>query len=153
MIYLSAIKQTRQGTHLLIARTARGKNGLPAKEELDVQSSGNVSQGTVPSTLGVHTGPSTTTSTADKHSQHTSADSSASWTSVRRVKHFRRPKVELPDQRKRCKDSQSAFELEQATAQWFLDRGLHLPLRCKQCRAAKKEHHQNPQPAQPAKGI
>ena len=54
---------------------------------------------------------------------------------------------------KRCKDCQSAFEIEEATAQWFLDRRLHLPLRCKQCRAAKKEHHENPQPAQPAKAI
>ena len=132
---------------------ATGKNGLPAEEELDVHSSGNFSKGTVPSTLGVHTGPSTTTSTADKYSEHSSADSSASWTSVRRVKHFRQPKVDLPDQTKRCKDCQSTFELEQAAAQWFLDRGLHLPLRCKQCRAAKKKHHQNVQSAQPAKVI
>ena len=83
---------------------ATGKNGLPAEEELDVDSSGNLSKGTVPSTLGVHTGPSTTTSTADKHSEQSPAESSASWTSVRRVKHFRQPKVELPDQTKRCKD-------------------------------------------------
>ena len=45
------------------------------------------------------------------------------------------------------------YLVEQATAQWLLDSGLNPPLRCRQCRGTRKDNHQEPQPAQPAKII
>ena len=43
----------------------------------------------------------------------------------------------LPD-RRACKDCGDDFTLSQAELQWYADRQLHVPLRCKACRDIRR---------------
>jgi hypothetical protein len=46
---------------------------------------------------------------------------------------------ESPDLELTCADCGIHFLLIAGERQWFSDRGLHLPRRCKSCRAARRE--------------
>ena len=79
-------------------------------------------------------------------------NSSRSWTSVRRKKRRSQPKIndETQDYAQICRDCSSKFVLSEDTKTWFIERQLHLPVRCSSCRHERKakaqqdERHPSP---------
>ena len=79
-------------------------------------------------------------------------NSSRSWTSVRRKKRRFQPKIndETQDYAQICRDCSSKFVLSEDTKTWFIERQLHLPVRCSSCRHERKakaqqdERHPSP---------
>ena len=67
---------------------------------------------------------------------------SGSWTTV---KHRKRPqRKEDPPDMARCKDCNELYDLTENCRAWFTARGLHVPLRCKQCRQFRKLKTEEP---------
>ena len=67
---------------------------------------------------------------------------SGSWTTV---KHRERPqRKEDPPDTARCKDCNDLYDLTENCRAWFTARGLHVPLRCKQCRQFRKLKTEEP---------
>ena len=67
---------------------------------------------------------------------------SGSWTTV---KHRERPqRKEDPPDMARCKDCNDLYDLTENCRAWFTARGLHVPLRCKQCRQFRKLKTEEP---------
>ena len=50
------------------------------------------------------------------------------------------------DQELTCIDCQAPFDFTAGEAQFFQDRGLSIPRRCKECRAKKKLRNKQPEP-------
>ena len=79
-------------------------------------------------------------------------NSSRSWTSVRRKKGPSQPKIndETQDHAQICRDCSSKFVLWEDTKTSFIERQLHLPVRCSSCRHERKakaqqdERHPSP---------
>ena len=83
---------------------------------------------------------------------HEDDNSSRSWTSVRRKKRRFQPKIndETQGYAQICRDCSSKFVLSEDTKTWFIERQLHLPVRCSSCRHERKakaqqdERHPSP---------
>ena len=106
--------------------------------------------GTSPVPLACAVTPSTkTTPTHLNRRVRQDSDTSEEWTTVRTRHHRSRSsnqdhqiKQNSPENEgaRKCKNCSADFHLSIDQKKWFLDRGLHIPLTCSQCRQNSKTH-------------
>ena len=96
---------------------------------------------------------STTSPPVLRSNAGSTSSANGSWHEVRKKLH---PRVlydkERTDHQTTCKDCSEKFRLSPDTINWFLSRSLNVPLRCKFCRARRKQHAPSKEPT-PAKII